>query len=114
MMSPTEINDALDQIRSAILYEDWDLAVALVEALRPPDQADVFEELAPETQDLLLPRLDPEDSADILEELMDEDAAEVAARLDPDELARILEKMEPDEVSLNLFQKLFRLVWHNI
>jgi magnesium transporter len=67
--------------------------------LRPPDQADVFEELPPETQDLLLPRLNPEDSADILEELTDEDAAEVAARLEPSELARILNKMEPDEAA---------------
>jgi len=99
MMSPIELNNALELIRDAITHEDWDQAVAVVEGLRPPDQADVFEELSPETQDLLLPRLDPEDSADILEELQDEDAAEVAARLNPEELVRILERMEPDEAA---------------
>ena len=99
MINPLNIDMALEQIRDALTKEDWNQAVALVEALRPPDQADVFEELSPEAQDLLLPRLNPEDSADILEELVDEDAAEVAARLDPEELARILSKMEPDEAA---------------
>jgi magnesium transporter len=99
MLNPMDIDLVLEKIRDALTRENWNQAVALVEALRPPDQADVFEELPPEAQDLLLPRLDPEDSADILEELVDEDAAEVAARLDPKELARILNKMEPDEVA---------------
>jgi magnesium transporter len=99
MINPMDIDAVLEQIRDALTKEDWSQAVALVEALRPPDQADVFEELSPETQDLLLPRLNPEDSADILEELMEEDAAQVAARLHPDELARILNKMEPDEAA---------------
>jgi magnesium transporter len=99
MINPMDIDIVLEQVRDALTKEDWKQAVALVEALRPPDQADVFEELPPETQDLLLPRLNPEDSADILEELTDEDAAEVAARLEPSELARILNKMEPDEAA---------------
>jgi magnesium transporter len=99
MINPMDIDIILEQVRDALTKEDWNQAVALVEALRPPDQADVFEELPPETQDLLLPRLNPEDSADILEELTDEDAAEVAARLGPTELARILNEMEPDEVA---------------
>jgi magnesium transporter len=99
MINPMDIDIILEQVRDALTKEDWNQAVALVEALRPPDQADVFEELPPETQDLLLPRLNPEDSADILEELTNEDAAEVAARLGPTELARILNKMEPDEVA---------------
>ena len=99
MTTPMNIDMVLEQVRDALTKEDWNQAVALVEGLRPPDQADVFEELPPETQDLLLPRLNPEDSADILEELVDEDAAEVAARLEPEELARILSKMEPDEAA---------------
>jgi len=89
----------LAQVREALAQEDWDRAVALVEALRPPDQADVFSELPPAEQDELLPRLELEDSADILEELEDEDAAEVAARQEVDDLARILNEMEPDEAA---------------
>ena len=98
-MKQADVETILDEVRDALTRDDLDQAVALVEALRPPDQADVFEELSPEAQNELLPHLDPEDSADILEELEDEDAAEIAARLDMDELARILDKMEPDEAA---------------
>ena len=99
MVDITDINDALDDVREALTAEDWDRAIALVEAMRPADQADVFEELSPDTQSELLPRLNPEDSADILEELSDEDAIEVAGRLEADDLTRIVNKMEPDEAA---------------
>jgi len=95
----TDMNLILDEVLDALTVEDWDRAVALVEALRPPDQADVFEELSPDNQSELLPRLNPEDSADILEELSDEDAIEVAARLEADDLTRIVNEMEPDEAA---------------
>jgi magnesium transporter len=93
------MNVVLNEVREALTDEDWDRAVALVEALRPPDQADIFEELSPDTQSELLPRLNPEDSADILEELDDEDAIEVAERLEAEDLSRILNEMEPDEAA---------------
>ncbi|RLC62694.1 MAG: magnesium transporter [Chloroflexota bacterium] len=86
-------------MREALAEGDWDRAVALVEALRPPDQADLFGELPPTEQDQLLPRLDLEDSADILAELEAEEAAEIAARLEAEALARILDAMEPDEAA---------------
>lgn len=94
-----DIDALLEQVRAALTSDDWDRAIALVEALRPADQADLFEELPVETQDELLPLLNPEDSADILEEMTDEDAANVAARLDPSVFARILDRMEPDEAA---------------
>jgi magnesium transporter len=99
MVDITDIYNALDDVREALTAEDWDRAVALVEALRPADQADVFEELSPDNQSELLPRLNPEDSADILEELSNEDAVEVAGRLDANDLARIVNEMEPDEAA---------------
>lgn len=98
-MNPADIDEILERVRTALNIEDWDQAVALVEALRPPDQADVFAELPPEEQEMLLPRLNPEDSADILEELEEEEAAEVVTRIAADELAPILNKMEPDELA---------------
>ncbi|MEJ2262591.1 MAG: magnesium transporter [Anaerolineales bacterium] len=98
-INQAEIDAILEQVREALTHEDWKQAVSLVEALRPPDQADLFGELSPDAQNLLLPRLDPEDSADILEELEDEQAAEVAERLEPEELTRILDAMEPDEAA---------------
>jgi len=98
-MEQVDIDAILGQVRTALDEGNWDLAVRLVEALRPPDQADVFGELPPAKQDQLLPRLDLEDSADILEELEEEEAAEVAVRLEAEELARILDEMEPDEAA---------------
>lgn len=99
MSQAVDIDLLLSQVRAALAAGDWGRAVALIESLRPPDQADLFGELPPEEQDALLPRLDVEDSADILEELEESEAAEVAARLDPEALARILDEMEPDEAA---------------
>lgn len=99
MVDITDINNALNDVRKALTAEDWDRAVALVEALRPADQADVFEELSPDKQSELLPRLNPEDSADILEELSDEDAIELVGLLETNDLSRIVNEMEPDEAA---------------
>lgn len=99
MIDLTNLDEILDEVREALTTEDWDRAVSLVEALRPPDQADVFEELTPETQSELLPRLNPEDSANILEELDEEDAVVVAERLNTEDLSRIINEMEPDEAA---------------
>lgn len=98
-INQADLETILAQVREALTHDDWDQAVALVEALRPPDQADLFVELPQEEQDQILPLLDPEDSADILEELQDEEAAEVASRLESEQLARILNRMEPDEAA---------------
>ncbi len=98
-MRQADIDALLENMREALLTDDWKHAVELVEALRPPDQAELFSELPQAVQDELLPRLDPEDSADILEELADENAAEIALRLESGELARILNRMEPDEAA---------------
>jgi len=98
-MRTTDIDTLLEQLREALISDDWSSVVDLVEALRPPDQAELFSELSEELQDELLERLNPEDSADIMEELDDEDAAELAQRMDSDGLARILNKMEPDEAA---------------
>ncbi|MFL7791563.1 MAG: magnesium transporter [Anaerolineae bacterium] len=98
-MNPADMDTILEHVREALGRGDWNRVVSLVEALRPPDQAEVFGELPPSEQDELLPRLDVEDSADILEELEEEEAAEIAARLEPEELAQILDEMEPDEAA---------------
>jgi len=98
-MERQEIDIALQEIREALDAGDWDRAAAHVEALRPPDQAELFDDLALYEQDRLLPQLELEDSADILEKLEEEKAAEVAQRLSPAELTNILSEMEPDEAA---------------
>ena len=99
LLEQIDIDAVLTEVRAALADGDWRRAAALVEALRPPDQADLFGELPQVEQDQLLPRLDIEDSADILEELEEVDAAEVASRLGPRVLARIVDEMEPDEAA---------------
>lgn len=89
----------LDQVRAALERGDPKSATELLEALRPADQAGVFDDLEPAEQDYLLPSLNIEDTADIFEELEDEDVAEVADRMKADHLADILDHMEPDEAA---------------
>jgi magnesium transporter len=93
------IDGALDRVRAALETGDIDQAIAIIEGLRPADQAEVFAELELADQTALLPRLDPADSADILEEMEEAEAAELASSLPPGELTRIVDEMEPDEAA---------------
>jgi magnesium transporter len=95
----TDLEDVLVKVRASLEHDDVAGAVAALEALRAPDQADLFYELEDEQQTVLLPRLDPEDAADILEELDDEDAADIVATLPRETIARIIDEMEPDEAA---------------
>lgn len=98
-MVDTNLDNILAQVRASLERDDLAGAVAAIEALRAPDQADVFYELEDEEQAALLPQLDPEDSADILEELEDEDAARIAGAIPRAAAIRIIDEMEPDEAA---------------
>ena len=98
-MESTVLNRTLRQVRELLKRNDVAGAIERIEALRPADQADVFEELPAGQQEALIPKLDLEDAADILEELDDEDAAELAAHIPPQVLAQIVDTMEPDEAA---------------
>ena len=93
------VDDVLKLVRAALESGDLAQAAAIVEALHPADQADVFSELADQEQAALLPTLATGDSADILEELGDEAVAELAGSLSNAELARIVDEMAPDEAA---------------
>jgi magnesium transporter len=93
------VDQMLALVRARLEADDLRGAIALIETLRPPDQADVFSDLQPQQQDVLLPHLQVGNAADILEELEDEDAAELASRLEMEALAPILDEMEPDEAA---------------
>jgi len=95
----TDLEDILVKVRASLEHDDVAGAVAALEALRAPDQADLFHKLDDQHQTALLPQLDPEDAADILEELDDEDAAEIVATLPRDTMALIIDQMEPDEAA---------------
>lgn len=98
-MTYLKTQDILNQVQDALERDDLDHAIQILMALKPADQADVFEELDDEDQASLLPSLSPEVSADILENIEDEEAADLAANLPDETLARIVDEMEPDEAA---------------
>jgi magnesium transporter len=98
-METPVLDDVLVKLRDALERDDLDSATAIIEELRPPDQADLFTELDDEDQVALLPRLNPADLADILEEMDDEEAAELVAALPTRTIIRIVDEMEPDEAA---------------
>jgi magnesium transporter len=93
------VEEALKKIKAHLEEGNWEAAVGVLEALRPPDQAEVLSELPLEQQETLLPIMDAEISADVLEELEAEEAATLASRLKTQDLARILDEMEPDDAA---------------
>lgn len=89
----------LAQIEQALEREDLTSAIRILEALKPADQAEVFDDLDAEDQVSLLPNLDPAVSADILENLDETDAAELVSSLPQDYAVRVIDEMEPDEAA---------------
>jgi len=98
-MNTFVLDDVLAQLRATLERDDVAGALAIIEALRPADQADLFAELDDEDQVALLPELNPADSADILEKLDDQEAAQLATALPTDAVIRIVDEMEPDEAA---------------
>ncbi len=93
------LDDVLARVREALEHDDLAAAVTLIEALRPPDQAELFGELDERIQLALLPELPPAQSADILEKLDDEEVAELVTIMPTQALIRIVGEMEPDEAA---------------
>lgn len=94
-----DFNTTLPLIQEHLQEGRLDEAVLLIEALLPPDQAEIFHELDREQQRALLTRLDAEQMADIFEELEDPAAARIASDMDVGQLAAIVDQMEPDEAA---------------
>ncbi len=98
-MESFALDNVLKRLRAALERDDLAAAVAIIESLRPADQADLVEELSGEDQVALFSELPPADSANVLEEMEDEDAAALAERLPVSDLADILDEMEADEAA---------------
>ncbi|MBN1139173.1 MAG: magnesium transporter, partial [Anaerolineae bacterium] len=93
------LDDVLARLRSTLERDDLAGATAILEALRPPDQAALFSELDDDEQAALLPELNPADSADILEKMDDQEAAQLVSTLSPEAVIRIVDEMESDEAA---------------
>jgi magnesium transporter len=98
-MESFSLDQVLAEVRAALEKDDLAQATAIIEALRPADQADLVAELSGDDQVALLSELEPADSADVLEEMEDEDAAALAELFSPADLADILDEMEADEAA---------------
>lgn len=92
-------DETLAELRRALENNDTAAALTILEALRPPDQVELLDELDEAEQVALLPAFNPEDSADILEEMDDDRAAELVAALPTDTVIRIVDEMAPDEAA---------------
>lgn len=98
-MEMRPLDDILTHVRAALERDDVTGAVAIIEGLRPADQADLFADLRDAHQITLLPELQPSDSADILERLENSEVADLAGQIATDDLIRIVEEMAPDEAA---------------
>ncbi len=98
-MARFDTDTVLAQLQVALGQNNLDSAIQLLEALRGPDQADVFNELDEQSKIALLPQLDPSTLADILEELEDEEAAELMRSIPSGSAIQIVNEMEPDEAA---------------
>jgi magnesium transporter len=99
MSDQADFDEALTAVRAALDRGAVRDAIDVLERLRPPDQAEVFEELDTSDQAALLPGLEPLETAHLLEEMDNADAADVAERLDAATLAHIVDEMQPDEAA---------------
>jgi len=93
------VDATLMRLRAALEHDDLEGAAAIIETLRPADQAEIFSELNDTHQVALLQELDPAESADILEKMDDQQAARLIDGLPTESVIRIVDEMQPDEAA---------------
>ncbi len=89
----------MKQIVTLIKAGKWKEVRNLFSALLPADKSDVYESLAEEQQQELLPVARASDVADIIEQIEDQEAAQLAESLTPGVLVQVLSEMAPDEAA---------------
>jgi len=86
-------------IQKAIEEQRYDEALSAFTDLHPADQAEIFNDLDDDQQDLILRNLDIPTTADLFDELEDEETLDAAESLTTERLADILDEMDPDEAA---------------
>lgn len=99
MMQLENLDTVLSALRLALKGNQIDEALAILDDLHVPDQAQLFGELDDDEQAALLPQLDPIDSANLLAEMDEDTAAELAAELPTEQLILIVDEMAPDDAA---------------
>jgi magnesium transporter len=95
----TVFENSVTRIRAALDEGRFSDAVSILLELHPADQAEVFNLLTDEEQDVLLPGLDVAATADLLEEMEDDEVLDAVEGLTTERLADVLDEMEPDEAA---------------
>lgn len=95
----TALDEKLSQLRAALEQFDSAQALAILDQLYPPDQAELLEELDEADQAVLLPALGPAESAELLAEMDEGAAADLVSTLPTATLARIVDEMAPDDAA---------------
>ncbi len=93
------IDNLLTLLQDALERDDFDSAIKIIEALRGPDRALLFDELEEGEQKELLQKLKNEISADIIEDLDDPEAVKLVESLPLEVIIQIVDEMEPDEAA---------------
>jgi len=93
------IEQAVEEIRSALDRLHLDEAVDLLMQYRAADQAEIFHHLDEKVRETLLPRLGTAAAADLLEEMEEVTAIETLEDLPVEQLADLFDEMEPDEAA---------------
>jgi magnesium transporter len=97
--NPNDPEIISSDIQKAIEENRFDEALNAFTDLHPADQAEVFNDLDDNQQDLILRNLDIPSTADLFDELEDEETLDAAGGLSTERLADILDEMDPDEAA---------------
>ena len=97
--NPNDPESISSDIQKAIEEQRYDEALNAFTDLHPADQAEVFNDLDDDQQDLILRNLDIPTTADLFDELEDEETLDAAESLTTERLADILDEMDPDEAA---------------
>lgn len=89
----------VERTRSAIGTNRIADALDIFLGLHLADQAEIFNLLKAEEQDILLKHLDIPSTADLFDELEDDETLEASESLSLERLADVLDEMEPDEAA---------------
>ncbi len=96
MVEPIAVDRVLEQVVALLEAGRSQEAAQILRDLHPADAAEVLYELDPEFRAVVLHELDWEAIANILEELDEDEMVEVVESLTTSELAGVLDEMEPD------------------
>ena len=97
--NPNDPETISSDIQKAIEEKRFDEALNAFTDLHPADQAEVFNDLDDDQQELILRNLDIPTTADLFDELEDEETLDAAENLTTERLADILDEMDPDEAA---------------